>query len=239
MKKTFFFLFYALFLVQPVLAEDFRADVTAELKKDPVWVDVEFPEGSTASITEFRVWYEYPANQIFPVLIDTNGLPKLHKAYKDARTLTQELFDKIVKANPTEETEALKILGDSRTPSDFHRKKGEKWTDYVYQNFNFPWPLSDRWTILKVEIDETQAALGKYRFQYTLMAGNFKRLEGWWELIPIADKPGWTEWRGRYESDVGVALPKFVTKKGAKTGFKREVQENSDYFRKIFVKSQP
>lgn len=205
---------------------DFHPEVQKELGKENFWADVNFESGSTSTLTEFRVWFEYPAEKVFRVLIDTNNFPQVHSNYEDAAILTQEAFDAIVKAKPTDVESLTPLIKGKKIPSESGRKSGARWTRYEYVNFNFPWPLSNRWSVQKVEIDESGAAQDRYRYEYVMHVGNFKVLKGYWELVPVADKPGVTEFRGSYISDPGIPLPKFVTKTATKTGLKRDVEDN-------------
>lgn len=225
MKKALL-LFALLGLPTLTWAADFHPEVKDELEKENFWADVNFKSGSTSTVTEFRAWFEYPAEKVFHVLIDTNSFPEVHGNYEDAAVLPKDAFDAVVKAKPAD-VEALAPLIKGKTiPSESGRKAGAKWTRYEYVNFNFPWPLSNRWSVQKVEIDESQASQGRYRYDYLMYVGNFEVLKGYWELVPVADKPGWTEFRGSYVSDPGIPLPKFVTKTATKTGLKRDVDDN-------------
>lgn len=206
---------------------DFHPEADEELKASLNWVSVDFKPGTTTTVSEFRFWYQAECKKVFPLLIDTNNMPKWHKAYEDARTLTEEHFQKIVAAKPATLEELQKLIGDARVKSDTNRDPNGRWTDYVYQNFNFPWPLSNRWGVMKMRVDESNGPTKQeYRLEFKAVVSNFITNEGFWELVPVTSQPGMCEWRGHYESDPGIPLPKLVTKQGVKVGLKREVEEN-------------
>lgn len=207
-------------------ASDFHPEVKEELEKENFWADINFESGSTSTVTEFRVWFEHPAEKVFRVLIDTNNFPQVHNNYEDAAILTKDAFDALVKAKPANIEALAPLIKDEKIPSESGRESGGKWTRYEYVNFNFPWPLSNRWSVQKAEIDESGAATNQYRYEYVMYVGNFEVLKGYWELVPVADKPGITEFRGSYISDPGIPLPKFITKTATKTGLKRDVEDN-------------
>lgn len=222
--KTFMPFFFALLLtVAPVFAGDFHPEANAELAQNSFWSEVNFQPGSNAIITNFRVLYDKPADKVFPVLIDTNSFPRVHGNFEDAAVLDKATFDAIVSASP-KDSDAVKPLV-KKAAGNTGRQTGGRWTRYEYLNLNFPWPLSNRWTVQKVDVDESGASQGHYRYAYKMHVGNFRALDGYWELVPVAGKPGWTEHRGSYKTDAGVALPKFVTKTAAKTGLKRDVED--------------
>lgn len=219
----------------PARADDaFHPEAAAELEKNREWVSVSFKQGSTVMVTAFRFWYPFDAKSVYPLLTDTNSFPKLHKSYFDARTLNEQIYETIQDQKPNSVEALVKLLGDTRVKSDFHRQPDGHWNDYFYQNFNFPWPLSNRWTVTKARIDESKATKGRYRLEFKMLIGNFKSNEGWWELVPIPGQPQWCEWRGRYESDPGIPMPRFVTKQGVKVGLKREVEENLAWLKKKY-----
>jgi hypothetical protein len=224
MKNFMTALFIFLAVSGTAAAGDFHPEANAELDQNHFWSEVNFQPNSNVIVTNFRALFDKPANKVFPTLIDTNGLPRVHGNYEDAAELDKSTFDAIVSASP-KDADAVKPL-IKKAASGTGRNAGGRWTRYEYLNFNFPWPLSNRWTVQKADIDESGAAKGHYRYVYKMHVGNFKALDGFWELVPVAGKPGWTEFRGSYKSDAGVALPKFVTKSAAKTGLKRDVEDN-------------
>lgn len=223
-KSLFLTAFFCVTAMTSVFAGEFHPEADPDLVKDNFWADINFAPGSNVIVANFRAWFNKPADQVYKKLIDTNGLPALHGNYEDAAALSKSTFDAIVAAQP-QDAAAVKPLV-KKVASESGRASGGRWTRYEYLNFNFPWPLSNRWTVQKVDVDESGASQGHYRYNYKMLVGNFKALHGYWELVPVAGKPGWTEFRGSYESDAGVALPKFVTKSAAKTGIKRDVEDN-------------
>jgi hypothetical protein len=218
----------ALLFASPVHAGDFHPEGANDLAKDGIWVNVDFAGMNT--VTTFRAHYTQSADKVFAILSDTANMTRYHKAnYYDARTLDKATFDKIVAAKPQSVEDLEKILGATRLKSDHNRVKDGKWTDYTYANFNFPWPLSNRWTVNEVKVTEDPHNDVRYHYAFTLLVGNFKSMTGYWELVQQAD--GSTEFRGEYRSDPGIALPHFATKLGTKMAMKREYEENKALLR--------
>lgn len=218
-KITFLIL---LFFSQTALAQTFHPEAKSDLEKDNFWADVTFDSNSTNTVTVFRVWFKASPEKVFPFLTDTNSFPKIHDNYDDAAVLDKSTFDQIVNAKP-ENVEALKtLIQGKKQPSFTGRQKGGNWTRYEFVSFHFPWPLANRWSVQKVNITESP---NKYRYDYKMHVGNFKSLSGYWELVSIEGKPGWSEFRGRYLSDPGIPLPKVVTKAATKKGLKKDVED--------------
>ena len=214
-------------------SSDFHPEVNDELKVSFNWVSVDFKPGTTTTVSEFRFWYGAECKDVFPLLIDTNKMPQRHKAYEDARTLTEKTYQDIVKAAPKTLEDLKKIIGDTHVKSEYNRDPNGHWSDYIYQNFNFPWPLSNRWGVIRLRVDESNGpTLQEYRAEFKTAVGNFVTNEGFWELVPVQSQPGMCEWRGHYEADPGIPLPKIITKQGVKIGLKREVEENRALLKK-------
>lgn len=221
-------MFLCLFLF-PVMAlagfSKFHSEADEVVKKDKFWSAVSFKSGGT-TVMEFRVVYEFPVHEVFKVLADTNNLKNYHSTYLASKTLTKDLFEKIKDLKPTSGEEAEKIIGDNNISSFYSRKRGNDWTAYGFYNVNFPWPLANRWFIQKIKVDESEAGKGFYRYEYKMHLGNLNKLEGYWELLPVPGNPEWTEFRGKYESDVGIPVPRFAARKIAKMGLKKDVEDN-------------
>lgn len=201
----------------------FYPEADAILEKENFWAQVSFKEEGSAAIVNFRVWFQAAPDKVFEVLTNTNALKNLEN-FNDSRALTKNIFEDLKVKNPANPNEVRKIIGANRIASQHNRQKGQNWTDYVFFEFNFPWPLQNRWVIQKVRLDETNASKGEYKYEYKMQLGNVKTLEGYWKLLPVEGKTGWTEFRGHYESDPGISVPRFVLKKGVKTGLKKDIQ---------------
>lgn len=226
-------LLICLILPAAVQAKSFFPEADGELQKNLLWVRATHNPGKNVFVMTFRVWFKHLPEQVFQTLTDTNRLKWRLTNFKDSRTLTKILFKKILAAKPHGAEEVVQLIGANQISSWHNRQKRQKWTDYVFYEFNFPWPLSDRWAVQKVRVDETNHEKGKFRYEYKMYLGNFKTLEGRWELLPVPGRPGWTEFRGRYESDPGIAVPHFLTRQGMITGFKKDVAA----YRKILNRS--
>jgi len=212
-------------LLIPALAgakENFP-EVTDELEARQFWAQSYFKPGSNIAVMKFRVWFHSTPDKVFKILTDTNKLKDQLSNFSDSRALTKQLFKQIIESSPHSDEDVVKVIGKNKITSSYNRQRGQNWTDYIYFKFNFPWPLSDRWTVQKVRVDETNHKKGEYKYEYKMHVGNFKTLSGYWELLPVSGRPGWTEFRGRYESNPGVAVPKFITKKAMVSGLKKDV----------------
>lgn len=230
MKNCILILALSLFSFAPeVVARSVaRSFDTLEMKPEgDIYFGMKVSFSGTTSNTASKIWYPVEPAKVWPVLIDTNAWKEIHKGtYADARTLNQKQFDAVLQNKPDTIKAFESLVGTDTSPSDLGRKKGGVWTSYTFQRFAFPFPLKDRWAVLKIKNDETQASKGMYRYDYEMVAGNFKSLKGYWELSPLDEKPGWTEFGVEYSSDPGISVPHFMAKSIFRSSLKREAKEN-------------
>ena len=78
---------------------------------------------------------------------------------------------------------------------------------------------------MKVKNVENNAHKGEYKYEYKSIAGNFKELKGFWALVPIPSKKGWTEFRGEYKSDPGISVPHFLAKTVTRKSLRATVKD--------------
>ncbi len=229
MRKIIITLLVMILLPSLVLAGDFFPEANVDLEAELFWTNIYFKPNTNTAIMNFRVWFKQPSALVWKTLTDTARFEGDMNNYTRARTLSEVLYKKIVSAESQTFQEVEVIIGANKLTSNHNRIANKNWTDYVYFRFNFPWPLTDRWAVHKIKCDETNFAQNEYKFEYKMTLGNFKGLSGYWHLVPIPGHAGWTEFRGRYESDAGIEVPKFVTKNAMRAGLKKDVEE----YRKI------
>jgi hypothetical protein len=109
-----------------------------------------------------------------------------------------------------------KILGDRVIDPVADRKVGSTWSNYTFQLFNLPWPVSDRWYIIENSADETKGAEGVYRTTWESRAGNIRSLSGELKLEPFDGDKNRTLLHYRVDTDPGAAIPRFLLKWGVK-----------------------
>lgn len=212
----------------------FYPEVDSIVYSEQFWADVAFKDGDNTGITSFRMIYEKPIKQVYEHLMNIPSLKHLHDSYADSRTLTEMLAKKVIDDKPKNPKGVEEIVGNNKITWQHNRRSNKKWTDYWYFRFNLPWPLNDKWVIKKAKVDESEASKGYYRVEYEMKHGNMKSLKGWWELVQVPGKPGWTEFRGRTESNPGLPIPRFLARSTFKSSLKKEFKTN----RKIFAASK-
>ena len=203
----------------------FHPEADPVLEEKGVWSQTIYKSNSMAS-TEFRVWFPHPPEKVFELLIDTNRWKEIHSDYTDSRTMNLRQFNLVLEKKPASVKEFYELVGEESFPSYHGRQKGGVWTSYVFQRLNLPWPLSDRWFVIKIRNDESQAFQGEYRYDYKMFTGNGRELKGYWKLLPVKGKKGWTEFRGEYKVDPGMQTPQVLWKAIFRASIRRSAKEN-------------
>ncbi|EKD42724.1 MAG: hypothetical protein ACD_73C00041G0004 [uncultured bacterium] len=233
-------LFITLFFCLPFTLkayDSFHEEANALLEKEGLWVDTDFKKDETMATTTFRAWLPFKAKDCWKIMTDTNNYVVYSKDYKDTRTLDKNQFDLVNQKQPDTINAFNELVGEQKFPSDHGRIKGSGWMSYVLLRFNFPWPLADRWVVMRIKNDESKSLQNTYRYDYKTFAGNFKELKGYWELLPVPGKPGWTEFRGEYKADPGIAVPQFLAKKIFKSSMKQTIETYKDVLGKAATPS--
>jgi hypothetical protein len=158
---------------------------------------------------------EAPPKILWRLFVQANDwknyrLPEL----ADSRAVSDEVAREAQSFNKVEEF--YKLL-DGRTfdPMD-GQKPNSVWTNYTFQYYDLPWPVSNKWVVLKNVNDETQSSKGIYRCSWEKSAGNVKTLSGDFRLEPFEGNSNRTLMHYRVETDPGASVPKFLMKWGVK-----------------------
>ena len=94
------------------------------------------------------------------------------------------------------------------------RKKNGVWSGFVFMVINTPFPVENRWYILNVTQDETQAAVHTYKRCWNLVEGNIEAAEGCWQVQPDAIK-GKSLLTYQDHVNPGGKVPEWIARMGA------------------------
>lgn len=131
---------------------------------------------------------------------------------KDARIVTAGIAEAVA---PSPDVENFyRTLKNQIFSSELGRVKGGRWVNYTFQHFNVPWPVADKWMVVKNTNDETRASEGIYRTEWSKAAGNVKTMEGTLRLEPFEGNRNVTRLEYRALSDPDAHVPRFLLKWG-------------------------
>ncbi len=97
---------------------------------------------------------------------------------------------------------------------DAARKSGGLWGGYVFMVIDTPFPVENRWYVLKVEQDERQRAQHVYKRCWELVDGNIEAAQGCWQIAPGAD-PGHARLTYNDQVNPGGKVPDWISRMGA------------------------
>lgn len=138
------------------------------------------------------------------------GLPNLG----DSRAVNEEIANRSKDFKKVEEFYAL--LGDRVFNETEGQKVGAVWVNYTFQYYDLPWPVANKWVVLKNVNDEIHAAEGVYRSEWSKVGGNVNTLNGKVTLTPFEGDKNITYLVYSVESDPASHVPKFFIKWGVK-----------------------
>jgi hypothetical protein len=132
----------------------------------------------------------------------------------DSRALSEEVA---LGAVPLKKVEDFyKLLGDRIFDATQNQKSKATWNNHTFQYYDLPWPVSNKWMVMRNTNDETEGEKGIYRCQWEKIAGNLRSLKGEFRIEPFAGDSKRTLLFYRVETDPGSGVPRFLLKWGVK-----------------------
>jgi len=89
------------------------------------------------------------------------------------------------------------------------RREGQKWSGLVFMVLNTPFPVENRWYVIRTTQDETRAAAHVYKRCWDLVTGNIESAKGCWTFEPSGEG---TLSRYEDEADPGGKVPEWDTR---------------------------
>lgn len=97
---------------------------------------------------------------------------------------------------------------------DVPRKPGARWEGQVFMVLDTPFPVENRWYVIRTVQDETKAAQHIFERSWNLVVGNIDSAKGHWTFQP-GENAGETFSRYEDQADPGGKVPEWVTRMGA------------------------
>lgn len=159
---------------------------------------------------------DVPPEVVWRLFIKTNDW-KYYKmpTLSDSHTVTENLLKQVGEA--TKVSVFYDILGSQRIDPFEFQKKDQKWTGFFFQYFDLPWPVSNRWMIVKADYDETRGGESFYRCDWIKKAGNIRSSEGSFKIGRYQGDRYRTLFVYDVKADTGSNVPKFLLKWGLKS----------------------
>lgn len=194
-------------------APESSADPSEHLRRGDIFTDGGYLKKGVWG--EMRGVVEAPPKVVWRLFIQANEW----KNYKlpqmiDSRAVSEDVAQKAEALKKVEEFYAL--VGE-RTFDPLEKQVNlTSWSNHTFQYYDLPWPVSNKWIVMKNENDETQSEKGVYRSTWVKTAGNVRSLSGEFRLEPFEGDPKRTLLFYRVETDPGSGVPKFLLRWGVK-----------------------
>ncbi len=164
-----------------------------------------------------------PTDVVWKLFLDANawkryGLPTM----ADSRAVTGEIAHEVESSKKVEDF--YQAIGTLVVDPMERRRKGGIWENYTFQHYDLPWPVANKWMIVKNINDETGISDGIYRGTWTKAAGNVRSLEGEIRLEPFEGDRHRTLMLYSVKSDPGSTVPKFLLKWAVKKSMPQAIR---------------
>lgn len=211
---SFRLLLIILFLSEFASLGHTETDIDARLKEGEIIVCSEDVEGTRVKKGTVTGVINVPPETVWQVITDNNNFKKFMPQTLDSLIVAKEKVAKILKKNPKKHSQMKSLLNKKVSHPLPHRSPGKKGVVYFYSLLDFPWPISNRWYIIKINRDETRAAEHIYFDSWDMEIGNLKTNQGFWLLEPFGE--GCTKTTYQLLIDPGGHIPKFFIDIGTK-----------------------
>jgi ribosome-associated toxin RatA of RatAB toxin-antitoxin module len=184
------------------------ADLSRRLAAGEIITFTEKAPGSGLKKGEATGMVAASPEKVWEVVTDANSFQEFLPRMIRSRLVRFEELQRILPERPASAAAVEAILSSSPPEVAHFRIPGQKYMGYFYGNLKVPWPLGNRWYIVRVQWDESQAARHTYTCSWSLIIGNLREYSGEWKVQPFGDRH--TQLTYRAVTDPGGFVPKFV-----------------------------
>lgn len=187
-----------------ILGADFPSRLTAG---EIITYSVSVP-GSGAKRGEATGVVDASPEKVWQVVTDANNFQEFLPRMIRSRLVRFEELKRILQEQPSNAFEVEAFFSPNPLDLALFRIPGQRYIGYFYGHVEVPWPLKDRWYIVRVQWDETQAARHIYTCSWSLTLGNLREYSGEWKVEPFGDNR--TRLTYRVVTDPGGFVPQFL-----------------------------
>ena len=192
-------------------AASFSADSSERLAAGEIITHIREVPGSAVREAEARGVVAAPPEKVWQVITDVNNYQQFLPGMLRSRLVRSQELEKIRKAKPLTASDVEAFFNTSPPEVEQFRIPGKKYTGYFYGNIEVPFPLGNRWYIVKVKFDESKAAHHIYTCSWSFVIGRLLENKGKWIVAPFRDNQ--TLLTYRVVTDPGGFAPKSLVEK--------------------------
>ncbi|MDD5643585.1 MAG: SRPBCC family protein, partial [Syntrophales bacterium] len=149
-----------------------------------------------------------PPAQVWQVVTDVNNYQEFLPRMLRSRLVQLEELRTVLEAQPGSAAAVEALLSSSPGELAAIRVPGGKYRGYFYGHLEVPFPLRDRWYIVRVLWDESHAERQVYTCSWSLMEGNLREYYGDWKVEPFGAHRTLLTYRAA--TDPGGFAPRFL-----------------------------
>lgn len=211
-------------------------DIDARLEEGEIIASSEDVEGTRVKKGTVTGVINVPPEIVWQVITDNNNFKIFMPQTLDSLIVTKEKVAKILKKNSKKRSQIERLLNNKVSNPLPYQPPGKKGVVYFYSLLDFPWPISNRWYIIKINRDETRAAENIYFDSWDLEIGNLKMNQGFWLLEPFGE--GCTKATYQLLIDPGGHIPKYFIDIGTKVTMPNVIRAVREQAYKIYKKEK-
>ncbi len=185
------------------------ADYSSRLAAGQIITHVSKVPGSAAARRGEAIGVvDAPPEKVWQVVTDANNFQHFLPRMIKSRLVRLDELETILQARPSKASEVEALLGYRPPDIEHFRSPGRRYSGYFYGHIEVPWPVGNRWYIVKVRWDESQAARHIYTCSWSFIIGSLRENRGEWRVEPFGDSR--TLLTYRVVTDPGGLAPKFL-----------------------------
>lgn len=179
-----------------------------------------------------------PSRVVWQLFLETNdwkhyGLPTL----ADSRAVNEAIVEKV--GNSRKVSDFYEVMGEQRINPTIGRKSAGIWHSLTFQYYDLPWPVSNKWMIVKNKNDETRSKEGVYSVEWDKVAGNVKTMSGTLKITPFEGDDRRTLLEYNVLADPGTSVPRFLVRWGVKSTMPAVIQAIRRQAERVYGRPPP
>lgn len=188
------------------------ADLNSRLAAGEIITSCTDVDGTALKRGEATGIVDASPDKVWRVITDVNHFSEFMPRTLKSQAVSPDKLEVLMQKKPTQPQEVEAILGPTPPDPALYRVPGQKYIIYLFSLLDFPWPLGNRWYVIKILRNESQAAQQIYISTWSLLLGNLRENRGEWQLEPFGDQK--TKVYYKLIADSGVCLPQFFITRG-------------------------
>lgn len=179
----------------------------------PVKVDYYKGVNGEPSIMKSEAYVQAEPGVVWNAIANINGWNEFMPKTPAAFYVSEDVIPAIQNAGTYNANRLLRIAKKYKVPVP--RDEGKVWSGLVFQVINTPFPVANRWFVLRYVNDETHSAKDIYELCWDMVLSNVNTVDGCFKILPD-DNPQKSRIYYQERVDLGGKVPEWVVKIGVR-----------------------